>query len=46
MSAGLELQPRSRYTLDELLARCDPSAERSQGDSEWLEAEPVGGELM
>ena len=42
----VEPQPRPRYTLDELLAQCDPSAELTQEDREWLEAEPVGGELV
>src|SRR6202022_415900 len=42
----VERQPRPRYTLDELLAQCDPSAELTQEDREWLEAEPVGRELM
>ena len=42
----VEPQPRPRYTLDELLAQCDPSAELTQEDGEWLEAKPVGGELL
>ena len=42
----VELQPRPRYTLDELLAQCDPSAELTQEDREWLEAKPVGSELV
>jgi len=41
----VEPQPRPRYTLDELLAQCDPSAELTQADREWFEAKPVGGEL-
>ena len=42
----VEPQPRTRYTLDELLAQCDPSAELTQEDMEWLEAGPVGRELV
>jgi antitoxin ChpS len=37
---------RPRYTLDELLAQCDASAETSTEDREWLDARPVGGELL
>ena len=42
----VEPQPRPRYTLDELLAQCDPSAELTQEDGEWLEAGPGGRELV
>ena len=38
--------PRPRYTLDELLAQCDASAEISAEDRDWLDARPVGGELL
>jgi antitoxin ChpS len=38
--------PRPRYTLDELLAQCDPKAERNPEDFEWLEAKPVGKEII
>jgi len=38
--------PRPRYTLDELLAQCDASAEISTDDREWLNACPVGKELL
>ena len=38
--------PRPRYTLDELLAQCDASAEISAEDREWLDARPIGGELL
>jgi|GEM_PF-2749468 len=33
---------RVRYTLDELLAQCDPSAELTTQEREWLDA-PAGG---
>ncbi|CAM5283202.1 Antitoxin PemI [Aquamicrobium terrae] len=35
-----------RYTLDELLAQCDPSTELTDEDREWLDAKAVGGELL
>ncbi|AYH41795.1 antitoxin [Azoarcus sp. DN11] len=37
---------RPRYTLEELLAQCDGSAEESTEDREWLDTEPVGRELL
>ena len=37
---------RARYTMDELLAQCDTSAELTAEDREWLDATPVGGELL
>ena len=42
----VEPKARPRYTLSELLAQCDPSAERTVEDREWLEAKPSGGELL
>ena len=39
-------QARRRYTLDELLAQCDPAAEPAQEDHEWLDARPAGRELL
>jgi antitoxin ChpS len=50
----VEARPRPRYTLDELLAQCDPKARRSKQGSkraskqerEWLDSKPVGGELI
>ena len=41
----VEARPRRRYSLDELLARCDASAEPTAEDREWLDAKPVGSEL-
>jgi len=38
--------PRPRYTLDELLAQCDARAEFSAEDRQWLDAGPVGDELL
>ena len=37
---------RRRYNLDDLLAQCDPSAEPTEEDKAWLDAKPVGGELL
>jgi antitoxin ChpS len=39
-------QPRCRYTLDELLAQCDPAAEPTQENREWLDVRPAGKELL
>lgn len=38
-------QPKPRYTLDELLAQCDPSAEIAGEERAWLELPPAGREL-
>jgi len=44
----LILQPQSkpRYTLDELLAASDYSQPMPPEDREWLDAPPVGRELL
>jgi antitoxin ChpS len=42
----IEPRPRQRYSLDELLAQCDESAEISEEDRTWLEGKPVGNELL
>lgn len=42
----VEPQARPRYTLDELLAACDPSAEPTREDREWAAAGPIGDELL
>jgi antitoxin ChpS len=42
----VEPQHRPRYTLEELLAQCNPKAPRSRQDRDWLDAKPVGGELI
>jgi antitoxin ChpS len=42
----VEPHPRRRYTLDELLAQCDPKAPRAREEQEWLDSKPVGGELI
>ena len=42
----VEPQPRRRYTLDALLAQCDPKAPRAKEEQAWLDSKPVGGELI
>ncbi len=42
----VEPSPRPRYTLEELLAQCDPDAEISPEDRTWLDEKPVGNELL
>jgi antitoxin ChpS len=42
----VEPQPRRRYTLDKLLAQCDPKARRSKREREWLKSKPAGEELI
>ena len=37
---------RRRYSLDELLAQCKPSARRARQDRDWLAGKPVGRELI
>jgi antitoxin ChpS len=39
-------KPRPRYTLKDLLAQCDSSAEISAEDRQWLDSPPVGRELL
>lgn len=42
----VEPKARLRYTLDELLAQCDSSAELTSDVREWIDAKPVGGEII
>jgi antitoxin ChpS len=42
----VEPQQRTRYTLDELLARCDPKTPRTNEEREWLSDKLVGDELI
>jgi antitoxin ChpS len=37
---------RRRYSLDQLLAQCRPSARRSREEREWVTGAPVGRELI
>jgi antitoxin ChpS len=51
-SGRLVVEPRKRprYTLNELLAQCDPRSRRSKRGSKqeraWLAGKPVGAELI
>ncbi len=47
-SGRLIVQPRPqpRYTLNELLAQCNPRAPRGKEEREWLDNKPAGGELI
>jgi antitoxin ChpS len=42
----MQPQPRPRYTLEELLAKSDFSQPMPPEDREWLDAPPVGRELL
>lgn len=42
----VEPQQRPRYTLDELLAQCNPKAARSKEDRDWLDNNPAGADLI
>lgn len=37
---------RRRYSLDELLAQCNPKARATRAEREWLSGKPSGGELI
>lgn len=45
---SLIVTPRRRptYTLDELLAQCDDEIHAHEEDGVWLDARPVGRELL
>jgi len=42
----LKPHPKPRYTLDELLVNCDYSQPLTAEDREWIDAPPVGRELL
>ncbi|MBM7345258.1 AbrB/MazE/SpoVT family DNA-binding domain-containing protein [Pantoea coffeiphila] len=42
----IEPQKRPHYSLDELLAQCDPHAEISEEDREWVNASALGKEVL
>ncbi len=42
----IDPKKRRRYTLDELLAQCNPSARRSREDREWTSGPAIGRELI
>ena len=39
-------QTRTKYTLEELLAQCDPEAPWSEDELEWMNAPSVGREII
>ena len=41
----VEPRRKPRYTLEELLNQCDPSAPLSEEEQEWLNVKPVGLEI-
>ena len=42
----LVVEASPRYRLDDLLDQCDPTGEKSAEDQAWLNAKPVGDELL
>ena len=42
----VEQRSRPSYTLEELLAQCDPHLEFSPEDKEWFESASIGKELL
>ena len=42
----VEASPRPRYTMAQLLAASDFSAEQSPDDREWLDSPAVGREIL
>ena len=41
----IEPVKRPRYTLEDLVAKCQPTKRRSREEREWLNAPPVGREV-
>jgi antitoxin ChpS len=41
----IQPQPKPRYTLDELLAQCDPGGGDQEENRDWLNLASVGREL-
>ena len=42
----VEPRARPRYSLDELLAQCDATDALPAEDRDWMDAKPVGKELL
>ncbi|HXA63593.1 MAG TPA: hypothetical protein VNV82_00510 [Bryobacteraceae bacterium] len=42
----VEPKQRRRFTLDELLAKCNPRARRTKEEKEWIDSRRAGGELI
>ena len=47
-SGRLVVEPRQRrrYTLNELLAQCNPKARLGKRDREWIDSGPRGREIL
>ncbi len=47
-SGRLVVEPRQRprYTLDELLAQCNPKKARTKEERKWLSDKPAGAEIL
>lgn len=43
---AVESAGRRRYTLEKLLAKCDPTAPAPEIDRLWMGGEPVGDEVI
>jgi antitoxin ChpS len=41
----IEPQPKPIYSLEELLAQCNPNSPITEDDHVWLDVKPVGNEL-
>ncbi len=47
LRADQEVRPRKgRYTLTELIQQCDPKAQLSDEDREWMDSPAVGREAL
>lgn len=42
----LQPQPRPRYSLNELLAQCNPKKARTREEREWLRGKAAGAEIL
>ena len=42
----IESVKHPKYSLEDLLAQCDATAPSSEQDQQWLNAHPVGSELL
>lgn len=40
------VRTRPKYTLEELIAQCDPEAPWSDEEREWMDTRPVGNEVL
>jgi len=42
----VRLRVKPKYKFEDLLAQCDPDAELTQEDKQWVDAGPVGREVI